>query len=237
MIVRGTTFCASLILSASLAFPQASEIANRLGLGGQSALSNSRVASGLKEALRVGAEKSVSIAGQRDGFFANQAIKILMPKNLRTVEKGLRMMGYGPKVDDFILSMNRAAEAASPSAKKIFADAIVAMTFDDARKILSGGNTAATDYFRNKTTDQLTAAFRPTVDKMMKENGVTEKYDAMLGQANSIPFMKSQKLDINQYVVSKTLGGLFYLLGQEETQIRKDPAARTTSLLKEVFKK
>lgn len=237
MIIRGTALCASLLLSASLAFPQASEIAKRLGLGGQNSSSNSKVASGLKEALRVGTEKSVSIAGRHDGFFANQAIKILLPKNLRTVEKGLRMMGYGPKVDDFILSMNRAAEAASPSAKKIFGDAILAMTFDDARKILSGGDTAATDYFKSKTTDQLTAAFRPTVDQMMKENGVTEKYDTMLGHAASIPFMKTEKLDINQYVVSKTLDGLFYLLGQEETKIRKDPAARTTSLLKEVFKR
>jgi hypothetical protein len=237
MNIRAKGLCASVLLSATLAFPQAGEIATRLGLGGQSSLSNSKVTSGLKEALRVGAEKSISIAGRHDGFFANQAIKILMPRDLRQVEKGLRMMGYGPKVDEFILSMNRAAEAASPSAKKIFGDAIVAMTFDDARKILSGGNTTATDYFKNKTTDQLTAAFHPVVEKVMKDNGVTEKYDTMLGQANSIPFMKSQNLDINQYVVSKTLDGLFYLLGQQETKIRKDPAARTTSLLKEVFKR
>ncbi|MGH9681521.1 MAG: DUF4197 domain-containing protein [Candidatus Acidiferrales bacterium] len=198
-------------------------------------MSDSKVASGLKEALRVGAENAVKLTGRRNGYFGNDAIKILMPNNLRPLEKGLRAIGYGPKVDDFILSMNRSAEAAAPAARKIFGSAIVAMSFDDARKILSGGDMAATDYFKTKTSAQLTAAFLPVVEKTMSENSVTQQYNALLGQAQSIPFLKSQKLDITQYVVSKALDGLFYTLGQEEKKIRKDPVARTTSLLKEVF--
>ena len=123
-----------------------------VGLGNSNGLSDSKVASGLKEALRVGADNAVKFTGRRDGYFGNEAIKILMPNSLRPVEKGLRAVGYGPKVDGFILSMNRAAEAAAPAARKIFVDAILAMSFDDARKILSGGDTAATDYFKNKTS-------------------------------------------------------------------------------------
>ena len=158
-----------------------------------------------------------------------------MPKNLRPLDKGLRAVGYGPKIDGFVLSMNRSAEAAAPAAKKIFIDAILAMSFDDARKILSGGDTAATDYFKQKTTPQLTTAFRPIIEKTMDQNSVTKQYKALTAQAQSIPFMNSQSLDITNYVVSQALNGLFYMLGQEEKKIRKDPAAQTTSLLKEVF--
>lgn len=218
-------------------FGQIDEISKRLRLGSQSALSDSKIASGLKEALQVGASNAVKLTGRPDGYFGNAAIKILMPKSLRPIETGLRAVGYGPKVDGFVLSMNRAAEAAAPAAKKIFTDAVLSMSFDDARTILSGGDTAATDYFKSKTTDQLTAAFRPVVEKTMDQNGVTQQYKQLLGQAQTIPFMKSQNLDITNYVVSQALNGLFYMLGQEETKIRKDPAAQTTALLKQVFGK
>src|SRR6476661_6981375 len=218
---------ASCLLMTTLSFAQVEDIARRLGLGG-STLSDTKISSGLKQALQIGAEQAVKITGRPNGYFGNPDIKILMPNNLRTLEKGLRMVGYGPKVDDFVLSMNRAAESAAPAARKIFIDAITAMTFDDARRILSGGDTAATNYFKEKTTPQLTAAFRPVVEKTMAKNGVTSQYKA-------IPFAKNQDLDISHYVVSKALDGLFYELGQEERKIRKDPAAQTTNLLKEVF--
>jgi len=237
VIIRGFSLGFILLVFTTVSFSQADEIPKRLGVGNASGLSDSKVASGLKEALRVGADNTVKLTGQRDGYFGNAAIKILMPNSLRPVEKGLRAIGYGPKVDGFVLSMNRAAEAAAPAAKKIFGDAILSMSFDDARQILSGGDTAATDYFKSKTSTQLTAAFRPVVEKTMSENSVTQQYKDLLGQAQSIPFMKSQSLDITQYVVSKALDGLFYTLGQEEKKIRKDPVARTTSLLKEVFGK
>lgn len=234
-MIRAFVLSACILLTTMPGFAQIDQIAKGLRLGKNSGLSDSKVASGLKEALRVGADSAVRVTGRKDGYFGNQAIKILLPKNLRPLERGLGAMGYQPKIDAFVLSMNRAAEAAAPSAKRIFLDAILAMTFDDARKILSGNDTAATDYFKSKTTDQLTVAFRPVVEKTMGENSVTQQYKQLLGQAQTIPFMRSQNLDITAYVVSQALNGLFYMLGQEERKIRTDPAARTTELLKQVF--
>jgi Protein of unknown function (DUF4197) len=202
-----------------------------------SGLSDVKIGSGLKEALQKGTESAVSLTGKKDGYFMNQAIKILMPEKLKTVEKGLRAAGYGSQVDDFILSMNRAAEKAAPQAKKIFWDAVGEMTFDDARKILSGNDTAATDYFKGKTTDKLNEVFKPIVSKSMNEVGVTRKYKELVGRYEEIPFVKKESFDIDQYVVSKALDGLFYMVAEEEKKIRKDPAARTTELLKEVFGK
>lgn len=239
-MLRPLALCAVLLCSCSLASPQfdqLDQLKQRMGLGRVNELSDSKIASGLKEALKVGTENTVKLTGKTDGYFKNEAIKILMPGNLRTLEKGLRAVGYGPKVDDFVLSMNRAAEAAAPGARKIFGDAILAMTFDDAKKILSGNDTAATDYFKDKTTAQLTTAFQPVVQKTMSQNGVTRQYKALTDQFASIPFAKTQAFDINKYIVAKALDGLFYELANQERQIRKDPAARTTSLLKEVFGK
>jgi len=233
----GSTLSVVLLLSATLVHGQIQDLAKRLGLGQKSELSDSKIASGLKEALRVGAEKAVKLTARTDGYFGNPEIKILMPKNLRPLETGLRAIGYGPRIDGFVLSMNRAAEAAAPSARKIFGDAILAMSFEDARKILSGGDTAATDYFKSKTTGQLTEAFQPVVRKTMEANGVRRQYNALTEQYKSLPFTKNADLDIDKYVVSKALDGLFYTLGQQEREIRKNPVARTTSLLKEVFGK
>ena len=223
-----------LALAAS-ASAQLDQLFKGLGIGQQSGLSDARIGSGLKEALKIGTENAVTLTGRTDGYFRNQAIKILMPEKLQTLEKGLRLVGYGPQVDEFVLSMNRAAERAAPSAKQIFWDAVGEMTFDDARKILGGGDTAATEYFKSKTTDKLTAAFRPVVDQAMNEVGVTRQYKELVGRYQTIPFARSESLDIDQYVVTKALGGLFHVLGEEERKIRTNPAARVTDLLKEVF--
>jgi Protein of unknown function (DUF4197) len=231
---RSLGLTASLFLMTTLASSQLGEITQRLGLG-DATLSDTKISSGLKEALQIGAEQAVKVTGRSNGYFENPDIKILMPSNLRTLEKGLRMVGYGPKIDDFVLSMNRAAEAAAPAARQIFINAIAAMSFDDARRILSGGDTAATNYFKEKTTPQLTAAFRPVVERTMEKNGVTQQYDGLVSQYKSLPFARDQDLDISHYVVSKALEGLFFELGQEERKIRQDPAAQTTNLLKEVF--
>jgi hypothetical protein len=221
-----------LLLSPSPAAAQLDRLLQGLGIGG---LSDAKIGSGLKEALRVGAETAVSLTGKTDGYFANQAIKILMPSQLQTADKGLRMVGYGPQLDEFVLSMNRAAEAAAPGAKKIFGDAIGEMSIEDARKIWSGGDNAATQYFRSKTSDRLTAAFAPVVDRAMNQVGVTRQYKELLGRAQSIPFLRTDSLDIDHYVLGKALDGLFVVLGEQEKQIRTNPAARTTDLLKEVF--
>ncbi len=208
---------------------------NLPSLGAPSRLGDVRIGDGLREALKVGTEKAVGITGKTDGYFMNQAIKILMPPKLHGVETGLRAVGYGPQVDQFVLSMNRAAERAAPAAKSIFWDAIGAMTIDDARKILDGPNNAATEYFREKTTPQLTAAFRPVVERTMNEVGVTRQYSSLLGMAEGVPFLRTESLDIHGYVVGKALDGLFHVVGEQEKQIRQNPAARTTELLKEVF--
>lgn len=236
-VIRSLALTGILLSAPTGAFAQLDQVAKNLGLSNQGELSDSKVASGLKEALQVGAENAVKLTGKTDGYFGNQAIKILLPKNLQPLQKGLGAMGFQPKIDAFVLSMNRAAEAAAPSAKKIFGDAILAMSFDDARKILSGKDTAATDYFKNKTSDQLATAFRPFVEKTMNQNGVTQQYESLTGELKSIPFMKKEDLDINKYVVNKALEGLFYVVAEEERKIRKNPAARCTELLKEVFGK
>ena len=230
---RSLSLVAGVLMLTTPSFPQAAQIAKQLGL--QTGLSDSKISSGLKQALQIGAEESVKLTSRPNGYFSNPDIKILMPSNLRALDKGLRLVGYGPKLDVFVLSMNRAAEAAAPAARKIFIDAITAMTFEDAHRILSGGDTAATNYFKEKTTPQLTSAFRPVVEKTMAKNGVTQQYNALVSQYKSIPFAKNEDLDIGHYVVSKALDGLFFELGQEESKIRKDPAAQTTNLLKEVF--
>ncbi|HEY6183924.1 MAG TPA: DUF4197 domain-containing protein, partial [Terriglobales bacterium] len=181
LILLANLFLLTALSSAQVSASQLGDIAKRLGLGANN-LSDSKINAGLKQALQIGAENSVKLVGRKDGYFGNASIKILMPKNLQPLEKGLRMVGYGPKVDDFVLSMNRSAEAAAPAARKIFVDAITSMSFDDARHILSGGDTAATQYFKEKTTAQLTTAFRPVVDKTMADNGVTRQYNSLVSQ-------------------------------------------------------
>ena len=146
------------------------------------ALTHEKIAAGLKEALRIGTDHATTLTGKPDGYFRNAAIKILMPDQLHAFEKGLRVFGFGPQVDEFVLSMNRAAERAAPQAKNIFLGAIAQMTFADAQQILSGGETAATDYFRSKTTAELTAAFRPQVEQAMNEVGVTRQYKDLVQQ-------------------------------------------------------
>lgn len=224
---------AAILMAGVPAEAQLRDLAGRLGLGKQ--LSNDKIVSGLKEALSVGTDNAVKSTGRVDGYLLNEAIKVLMPEKLRTLERGLRAVGYGPKVDEFVVSMNRAAEKAAPHAKEIFLKALREMSFEDARKILSGGETAATQYFKLKTSDSLTAAFRPVVEKSMKEVGVTQQYRQLTGLGSNIPFMKTQAFDLDSYVVSKALDGLFHVLGEEERKIRKNPAARVTALLKEVF--
>jgi hypothetical protein len=204
--------------------------------GSDKQLSNGDIVAGLKEALEVGTTNTVDLTGKVDGYFGNQAIKILLPKRLQSVEQGLRVIGQGAKVDEFVLSMNRAAEKAAPAAKDIFWGAIKSMSFDDARKILTGGDTAATEYFRAKTSDTLTAAFRPVVTDSMKDVGVIQQYKQLQSAYQSVPFASSlPSVDIESYVVSKALDGLFLVLGEQEKKIRTDPAAQVTDLLKEVF--
>ena len=198
-------------------------------------LGDVKIGQGLKEALKVGTENAVKLTGKTDGYFTNQAIKILLPEKLKSLESGLRLVGYGDKVDELVLGMNRAAEHAAPAAKDIFFNAIGEMTIDDARKILDGAPTAATDYFKAKTTAPLTTAFKPIVDNSMSQVGVTRQYEELLGRARALPFVNVEQYDLDNYVVGKSLDGLFHVVGEQEKQIRANPSARVTDLLKEVF--
>ncbi|HRY90303.1 MAG TPA: DUF4197 domain-containing protein [Rubrivivax sp.] len=194
-------------------------------------------AAGIKEALALGTERAVASLGRKDGYFGNAAVKILMPSSLQKVADVARLAGWQQQVDEFILSMNRAAEAAAPLAAKVFGDAIRAMTLDDVRAILTGGDTAATDFFRRKTHDPLYAAFKPVVSKKVDEVGTTRAYKSMMGSYSAVPMAGKQSLDLDHYVTEKALDGLFHMVGEEEKQIRRNPAARTTDLLKSVFGK
>lgn len=196
-----------------------------------------RVDLGLKEALNIGAKNAVKYLGKNNGYFGNQAVKILLPEEVRQVESVLRGVGFGPELDEFTLSMNRSAEKAAPLAADIFANAIADMSFDDANRILRGGNTAATDYLKGKTYDTLLALFEPSVRKTMDQYKVTQQYNAIAGKTQNLPLVgKALNLDVNRYVSGKALDGLFTMLAREETDIRTNPQARVTSLLKEVFK-
>lgn len=194
-------------------------------------------ASGLKEALSIGTRNAVDYVSRPDGYFGNQAIRILMPDNIQKVADVLGKIGYQKQVDDFVLSMNRAAEKAAPKAATFFGDAIKEMTIEDARKILGGGDTAATEFFREKTHDKLYAEFKPVISSSVNEVGATRSYKEMMGKYESVPFMDKKSLDLDHYVTNKALDGLFYMVGQEEKKIRTDPAARVTDLLKTVFGK
>lgn len=234
-----TKFLAVLLLALSVAQPAGAQFDKVLkglgGITGGGSLSDARIGSGLQEALKVGTENAVGQTGTLDGFLLNKAIKILMPKSLQRIEQPLRLVGYGPQIDEFVVGMNRAAEKAVPFAKDIFWGAIGEMSFDDAKKILNGSDTAATDYFKSKTSKKLHTAFRPSVENVMNDVGVNRQYNDLIGRYKSVPFAQSITFDVNQYVTEKATDGLFYVVAQEERKIRTNPAARVTDLLKEVF--
>ena len=204
-------------------------------LGGSGALTNDEIIAGLKEALGVGTEKAVAVVSKPDGYYKNPDIKIPLPESVQKVEKLLRATGYGQKVDDFELSMNRAAELAAPEAKSVFGDAIKQMTFEDAKKILDGPDNAATLYFEDKTSGRLRQIFKPIVQDAMGQVGVTRSYQDLNAKVQSMPLGKSLSFDLDQYVTDGSLKGLFKMLAEEEKQIRTQPAARVTDLLKKVF--
>ena len=237
VVASGILFCLGAVSHAGMM----DDIGGLLGGGKAPGVSgivadDAKIVSGLKEALSVGTANTVDATSKADGYFANQAIKILVPEKVRKVTDVLGKVGYQKEVDDFVLSMNRAAEKAAPRAKTHFVEAIREMTFEDARKILDGGETAATEYFRNKTQKKLYDEFRPVVSASMDEVGVTRSYKNMVGKYATLPLAgKTESVDLDHHVTTKALDGLFLVLGQEEKKIRTDPAARVTDLLKDVF--
>ncbi len=201
---------------------------------GSGGLSSAEIASGLKEALRIGTENGTEKLSAADGFFANAAIKILMPEEARRVESTLRDIGLGNLVDKAILSMNRAAENAAKSATPIFVNAIKEMTITDAIGILKGNDDAATRYFKEKTTLALTNAFQPVIEQSLSKVNATRYWNDVFSAYNKFA-ASPVNTNLSAYVTEKAITGIFYEVGKEELKIRKNPAARVTELLKKVF--
>ncbi len=199
-----------------------------------SGLSTGEIISGLKEALSSGAQKSGDKLSAADGFFKDAAVKILLPEEVQNVEKKMRMLGMGKLVDNAILSMNRGAEDASKAAAPIFLAAIKKMTVTDALNILRGSDTAATGYLRKSTTPELVDAFRPVIEESLKKVDATKYWNDVFTTYNKFS-ANPVDTDINSYVTTKALNGIFYYVAKEEVSIRKDPAARATDILKKVF--
>jgi len=204
--------------------------------GNQTGLSNDDIVSGLKEALVSGSTKGANLLSQKDGFFANAALKILLPAEAQKIERTLRSVGLGKQVDDAILSMNRAAEDACKSAAPIFAHAIKQMSFQDAVGILKGSDTAATSYLKSKTTSPLTEAFRPVIESSLEKVDATKHWNTLITSYNKLPLVRDKiNPDLAAYVTERSLSGIFYQIAVEEKEIRKNPLARTSDILKKVF--
>jgi hypothetical protein len=199
-------------------------------------ISPSELVGGLKEALSKGVQQAVAQLGKDGGFLNNPAAKIPMPENLQRVERGLRAAGQNKLADDFVATINHAAEKAVPEAAAIFADALSKMTVADAQGILAGQNDAATRYFRKTSEARLAEKFLPIVKKATEQVGVTSAYKSLMAKAGpAARFLGSDAGDLDGYVTRKSLDGLFTAIAAEEKRIRENPAARTTDLLRKVF--
>ena len=199
------------------------------------ALSNTEISSGLKEALTRGAGAAVSQLGQKDGFFGNAALKIPLPPSLKKAEKAMRMFGMGKQADELVLSMNRAAEAAVPEAKVLLVDAVKEMTLEDARGILTGGKTSATDFFRKKTETKLTERFTPIVKATTDKAGLAQQYNRYASTAAQFNLVDKNQASVEQYVTQQSLDRLYKLIGEKEQAIRANPLQAGSDLLKKVF--
>jgi hypothetical protein len=207
---------------------------DRAGVG-RPGLSDDTIVAGLKEALQVGTRSAVTRTSRVDGYFGNPLIRIGLPDSLDPMAKGLRAIGFGGKVDELELAMNRAAERAAGEATDVFWSAIRQMSFADARAILGGDDTAVTDYFDRTTRDELRQRFEPIVSEKMGEVGLVRLYDDLVARYTALPLTSEPPVEMHGYVTERALDGLFAILGEEERKIRADPGARTTELLRRVF--
>ncbi|KAA9340576.1 DUF4197 domain-containing protein [Adhaeribacter soli] len=198
-------------------------------------LTEAEVANGLKEALIQGTSKGTAQASQTNGYYGNSLIRIPFPPEIQKVETTLRNMGMGSEVDKFVVSLNRAAEDAATSAKPIFISAIKSLTIRDVWNILRGEKDAATQYLKRTTTPQLTASFKPIIQKSLDKVNATKHYGTIITAYNKVPLVQKVNPDLNAYATDKAIAGLFTLVAQEEANIRENPIARTTELLKRVF--
>ena len=199
-------------------------------------LTNTEMVTGLKEALEKGTQFAVDKLGKPGGFLDNKKVRIPMPESLTWVESSLRTVGQDELADEFIATMNQAAEQAVPEAAEVFGEAIQNMSVEDAQGILTGPDDAATQYFRTNTETILTDRMRPIVESATASTGVTSAYKHIMNSAGGLTSMlPGNTTDIDGYVTTRTLDGLFLMIAREERKIRKDPMARSTEIMKEVF--
>lgn len=198
-------------------------------------LSNDDITAGLKEALSRGADAAVAQLGKQDGFFGNEALKIPLPASLQKAEKTMRMFGMGRHADELVLAMNRAAEAAVPEARTLLVDAVKTMSVDDAKGILNGGKTSATDFFRKKTEAQLTERFGPIIKATTDKVGLAQQYNRYAGIAAQFNLLDQNQARVEDYVTQQSLDRLYTLIGEKEAAIRANPLQAGSDLLKKVF--
>lgn len=230
----------AIVLTIALGACTTAQINQTLGdvnktLGGSQPLTTAEVAEGLKEALIKGISNGSDIVSQLDGYFKNPEIKIPFPPEVKKVEDKLRQIGLGSEVDKFVMTLNRGAEDAAKEAKPIFIMAIRSMTIQDAWAILKGEDDAATQYLKRTTSAQLKEKFKPVIQNSLNKVNATRYYGEIVTRYNQIPFVQKVNPDLDDYATDKAIDGLFIMIAKEEKNIRENPIARTTELLKKVF--
>ena len=198
-------------------------------------LTNAEASQGLKVALEKGALAAVGLLGKTDGFLGNDKVRIPLPGFLDGAANLLRTLGQGARIDELVTSMNRAAEAAVPMARDVLVASVKSMSVEDAKKILSGGDTSVTGFFAEKTRAPLGVKFLPIVTKATEKVGLASKYNDIAGKASELGLMKKEDANIQQYVTGKSLDGLYLMIGEEEKKIRQDPIGTGSNILKKVF--
>ncbi len=199
------------------------------------AFTNKDATAGLKAALEKGAVVAVDLLGKQDGFLGNGEVKIPLPDSLKKYEKLMRNLGMGKYADELVLTMNRAAEAAVPEAKKLFVESVKKMSVQDAKGILTGGQTAGTEYFKRSTTDQLRQRFLPIVKQATAKVKLAEKYNEYAQKGVQFGLVKKEHANLDDYVTQKALDGLFYMVAEEEKKIRQDPVKAGSDIIRKVF--
>jgi hypothetical protein len=198
-------------------------------------ISNQDATSALRTALEKGSQAAVATLGKTDGFFGDARVKIPLPESLQKVERLLRSIGMGKQADELVLTMNRAAEAAVPEAKQLFVDAVKKMSVQDAKGILTGGDTAGTTYFKNTTSSQLRERFLPIVKKSTAKLGLAQQYNQYAERGVKFGLVKQDQANLDNYVTQKALDGLFLMVAEEEKKIRKDPVGSASNIIQKVF--
>lgn len=198
-------------------------------------LSHAEAVGGLKQALNDGSIAAVAKLGVENGYFGDPRVKIPLPPSVKRVEGALRALGLRRQADELVLAMNRAAEQAVPEAKQLLLEAVKKMTVQDAQKILTGGETAVTEYFRRHTEQPLTERFLPIVRRATERVGLAQKYNAIAGQGAQLGLVKEDQATIERYVTQKALDGLYFMIGEQEKAFRSNPLAASSEIVRKVF--